>query len=71
MEQALARYGTPEIVNTDGPRPAPHGSQFTAAKFVAVMQNSGAAFSMDGRVPWRDKVFVERLWRTVTYERVS
>ena len=25
---------------------------------------------MDGRGAWRDNVFVERLWRTVKYERV-
>ncbi len=64
MEQALTRYGKPEIVNTD------QGSQFTAAEFVAVVQHSGAALSMDGKGAWRDNVFVERLWRTVKYERV-
>jgi putative transposase len=64
MEQALTRYGTPEIVNTD------QGSQFTAAEFVNVVQTSGAALSMDGKGAWRDNVFVERLWRTVKYERV-
>ncbi len=25
---------------------------------------------MDGRGAWRDNVFVERLWRSVKYERV-
>ena len=25
---------------------------------------------MDGRGAWRDKVFVERLWRSVKYEEV-
>ena len=64
MEQALTRYGTPEIVNTD------QGSQFTAAEFVDAVQNSGATLSMDGKGAWRDNVFVERLWRTIKYERV-
>ena len=64
IEQALARYGTPEIVNTD------QGSQFTAEEFTAVVLGAGCKLSMDGRGAWRDNVFVERLWRSVKYERV-
>jgi putative transposase len=64
MRQALARYGTPDIVNTD------QGSQFTAEDFTAVVLQSGAKLSMDGRGAWRDNVFVERLWRSVKYEHV-
>ena len=64
MQQALARHGTPEIVNTD------QGSQFTAEEFTAVVLGSGAKLSMDGRGAWRDNVFVERLWRSVKYEHV-
>jgi putative transposase len=64
IEQALARYGTPEIVNTD------QGSQFTAEEFTRVVLDQGCKLSMDGRGAWRDNVFVERLWRSVKYERV-
>lgn len=64
IEQALARYGTPEIVNTD------QGSQFTAEEFTRVVLDEGCKLSMDGRGAWRDNVFVERLWRSVKYERV-
>lgn len=64
IEQALAKYGTPEIVNTD------QGSQFTAEEFTAVVLAAGCKLSMDGRGAWRDNVFVERLWRSVKYERV-
>ena len=64
MQEALARYGTPEIVNTD------QGSQFTAEEFTQVVPGSGAKLSMDGRGAWRDNVFVERLWRSVKYEHV-
>ena len=64
IEQALARYGTPEIVNTD------QGSQFTAEEFTSVVLAKGCKLSMDGRGAWRDNVFVERLWRSVKYERV-
>jgi putative transposase len=64
MRQALARFGTPEIVNTD------QGSQFTSQEFTHVVLASGAKLSMDGRGAWRDNVFVERLWRSVKYEHV-
>jgi putative transposase len=64
IEQVFARYGTPEIVNTD------QGSQFTAEEFTAAVLKRGCKLSMDGRGAWRDNVFVERLWRSVKYERV-
>jgi len=64
IERAFARYGAPEIVNTD------QGSQFTATEFTDVVLATGCKLSMDGRGAWRDNVFVERLWRSVKYERV-
>ena len=64
LEQAFARFGVPEIVNTD------QGSQFTADDFTTAVLGRGCRLSMDGRGAWRDNVFVERLWRTVKYEEV-
>ena len=64
LEEAMARYGRPEIVNTD------QGSQFTASAFIEVLQRHGIAISMDGRGSWRDNVFVERFWRTLKDEEV-
>ncbi len=64
IEEAFSRYGIPEIVNTD------QGSQFTADEFTRVVLAKGCKLSMDGRGAWRDNVFVERLWRSVKYERV-
>ena len=64
LEEALARHGKPEIVNTD------QGSQFTGASFTGVLIKNEIAISMDGKGAWRDNVFVERLWRTVKYEEV-
>ena len=61
---AITKFGTPEIVNTD------QGSQFTASEFANTVLKQGAKLSMDGRGAWRDNVFVERLWRSVKYERV-
>ena len=72
VEEALARYGRPEIFNTD------QGSQFTSARFTGLLLGNAVAVSMDGRGAWRDNVFparhlagdVERLWRSVKYEEI-
>ena len=64
LEEALERFGAPEIFNTD------QGAQFTAAAFTDVLKDHGVAISMDGKGRWIDNVFVERLWRSVKYEDV-
>jgi putative transposase len=64
FEEALARYGRPEIVNTD------QGSQFTSHDFTSALLKNEIAISMDGKGAWRDNVFVERLWRSIKYEEV-
>lgn len=62
LEEALARFGRPEIFNTD------QGSQFTSAEFTDVLGRAGIRISMDGKGRWMDNVFVERLWRSLKYE---
>lgn len=64
VREAIHRYGTPEIFNTD------QGSQFTSLDFTELLKGHGIQISMDGKGCWRDNVFVERLWRTVKYEEV-
>ena len=64
VDEALARYGRPEIFNSD------QGSQFTSAAFTGLLLENAIRISMDGRGSWRDNVFVERLWRSVKYEEV-
>jgi putative transposase len=64
LEEALARFGRPEIVNTD------QGSQFTSAAFTSTLLAAGIRISMDGRGRWLDNVFIERLWRSLKYEEV-
>ncbi|MEP7150695.1 MAG: hypothetical protein ABI856_03210 [Nitrospira sp.] len=64
LQEAFTRRGKPEIVNTG------HGSQFSAHAFVHVVKEQGCKLSMDGRGAWRDNVFMDRLWKSVKYERV-
>jgi putative transposase len=64
LEEALTRFGTPEIFNTD------QGAQFTSEAFTDVLKVHDVAISMDGRGRWLDNVFIERLWRSVKYEDI-
>jgi len=53
-----------EIFNTD------QGSQFTTQRFTKPLLERGIQVSMDGRGRALDNIFVERLWRSVKYEKV-
>jgi putative transposase len=64
VSEAIARFGKPEIFNTD------QGSQFTSSDFTGLLKDNGIKISMDGKGCWRDNVFVERLWKSVKYEEV-
>jgi putative transposase len=64
VQEAITRYGTPAIFNTD------QGCQFTSQEFTGVLKDRGIQISMDGPGRWRDNVFVKRLWRSLNYEEV-
>jgi putative transposase len=64
LEEALSRYGRPEIFNTD------QGSQFTSDDFTGTLKDHGITISMDGKGRCMDNIFVERLWRSLKYEEV-
>ena len=64
LEEAIMKYGTPNIFNTD------QGGQFTSDAFIKILEDHDIDISMDGKGRWLDNVFVERLWRSVKYEDV-
>ncbi len=64
LKEALAKYGTPEIFNSD------QGSQFTSTDFTGVLHDAKVGISMDGRGRWTDNRTIERLWRSLKYECV-
>ena len=64
LEEALARFGQPDIFNTD------QGAQFTSEAFTRPLRDRAIAISMDGKGRCLDNVFVERLWRSLKYEEV-
>jgi len=64
LHEAMARFGRPEIFNTD------QGSQFTGFEWTNALAEAGVKISMDGRGRWIDNRFIERLWRSLKYECV-
>ena len=64
LKEALFKYGAPKIFNTD------QGCQFTSEAFTSVLKTWNIKISMDGKGRFRDNIFVERLWRTLKYERI-
>jgi putative transposase len=64
LDDALARFGRPEIFNTD------QGSQFTLMAFTGALAAAGIKISMDGRGRWMDNVFIERVWRSLKHEDI-
>jgi len=64
LQEALNKYGKPEIFNTD------QGAQFTSDEFTGALEKAKVKISMDGKGRWMDNVFIERLWRSLKYEEV-
>lgn len=64
LEQAIEKYGKPEIFNTD------QGVQYTSDVFIETLKTNNIQISMDGKGRAIDNIFIERLWRTVKYENV-
>ena len=62
LQEAIAKYGPPEICNTD------QGSQFTEAAWITTLTEAGVSISMDGRGRYLDNIFIERLWRSLKQE---
>jgi len=61
-EEAIERFGCPEIVNTD------QGSQYISSALTDALKTHGIRISMDGKGNWMDNVLIERLWHSRKYE---
>lgn len=64
LKEALLKHGAPEIFNSD------QGCQFTSEAFTSVLKQWNVKISMDGKGRFKDNIFIERLWRTLKYERI-
>lgn len=64
LEEAIEKYGKPEIFNTD------QGVQFTSENFTDTLKESDIKISMDGKGRALDNVFIERVWRSLKQEKI-
>ncbi|MGJ3502577.1 transposase, partial [Piscirickettsia salmonis] len=64
LKQALERYGTPEIFNTD------QGSQYTSHDHTQLLIDRSIKISMDGKGRATDNIAIERFWRSAKYENI-
>ncbi len=64
LNEAIAKYGPPEIMNTD------QGSQFTGSAWITTLTQADVRISMDGRGRYLDNIFIERLWRSLKQEAI-
>ena len=64
LEEALGRYGKPDIFNTD------QGAQFTSKEFTALLHDNSVRISMDGPRRVQDNIFIERLWWSLKHEYI-
>ena len=64
LKEALAKYGAPEIFNTD------QGSQFTNGAQVDMLTEAKIKVSVDRKGRWIDKRMIEGLWHSLKYECV-
>jgi putative transposase len=64
LEEAISKYGKPEIMNTD------QGSQYTGSGWITTLTEDKIKISMDGRGRYLDNIFIERLWRSLKQEAV-
>lgn len=64
LEEAIAKFGTPLIFNTD------QGSQFTCNSFIEVLERNNIHISMDGKGRATDNAVIERFWRNIKYEDI-
>lgn len=77
LDEAIAKYGKPEILNSD------QGSQFTCPRWVNKLKAEGIQISMDGKGRAKNRsasrrvtlglsknIWIERFWNTIKREHI-
>jgi len=64
LNEALSKYGKPEIFNTD------QGSQYTSYIHTQKLIDNGIIISMDGKGRATDNICIERFWRSAKVEKI-
>ena len=64
VSRAIARHGTPSIINSD------QGSQFTSEDYTQFLKRCSIRQSMDGKARWIDNVVIKRWFRSLKWEDI-
>lgn len=64
LKEAIDKYGTPEIFNSD------QGSQYTSFEHTKVLKEHGIKISMNGKGRSIDNIAIERFFRTLKYDEI-
>lgn len=64
LQDTVAKYGTPEIHNSD------QGSQYTSKEYIQVLKGHDIRISMDGKGRALDNIYIERFWKSIKYEKI-
>lgn len=64
VEEAISRYGKPEIINSD------QGSQYTSSIWITYLEKNGVQISMDGKGRALDNIWIERFWKSIKYDYI-
>lgn len=64
LKNAIAKYGKPEIINSD------QGSQYTSAHWLDTLKELGIQASMDGKGRATDNAFIERFFGTIKRKHI-
>jgi putative transposase len=64
LQEALDRYGIPEIINTD------QGSQYTNPDWHEMLNRYDIKISMNGKGRSLDNVWIERFWKSLKYDYI-
>lgn len=61
LNDAIARHGKPEIINSD------QGSQYTSFAWTNYLEKENIRISMDGKGRATDNIWIERFWKSLKY----
>ena len=64
LEDTIAKYGAPEIHNSD------QGSQYTSTQYIEVLKGYDIQISMDGKGRALNYIYIERFWKSIKYEKI-
>ncbi|WP_084273479.1 DDE-type integrase/transposase/recombinase [Maribacter antarcticus] len=64
FKDTITQYAAPQIHNSD------QKSQYTSTQYIDVLRNHKIQISLDGKGSALDNIYIERFWKSSTYEKI-